>query len=174
MKDSRDRRSLKRIAAGDPAALGDLYDQHAALIAVRLRKAGASPSETEDVLQETFLDVWRCAGSFRGDGAVAAWMWGIAKRKFAMVVRSEVRSRARELAASPNPSGPITEEGTWVTTVDAERALEKLTPDLRSAFEAVVLDGASTGEAADRLGIPEGTVKSRVHRARRALKEEMQ
>jgi RNA polymerase sigma factor (sigma-70 family) len=74
----------------------------------------------------------------------------------------------------PKPIRPDRRRGQLVATVDAERALEKLTPDLRSAFEVVVLDGASMEQAADRLGIPEGTVKSRVLRARRALKEEMQ
>ncbi len=173
MSDSHDRRALRRITADDADALGDLYDRHAGLLAMRLRRAGASPAETEDVLQETFLDVWRCAGSFRGDGPVAAWLWGMAKRKFAMVVRGAVRGRARELAAASEPTNPASEEGAWVTAVDAGRALKRLDPDLRAAFEAVSVDGMSIEEAADHLGVPEGTIKSRMHRARQAMKEEM-
>lgn len=119
MKDSDDYRVLKRIAAGDADAVGVLYDRHVGLLALRLRRHGASSAETEDALQETFLDVWRYAGSFRGDGAVAAWLWGIARRKFAMMVRGEVRSRARDLAVAPNPSSPVSDEGAWATAVDA-------------------------------------------------------
>ncbi len=173
MRDLNDRRTLKRIAQGDADALADLYDRHAALLAMRLRRNGASPTETEDVLQETFLDVWRGAASFRGDGAVAAWLWGTAKNKFAMQVRGEVRDRTRERAVTRKPMEPESEEGAWAVAVDANVALRNLSPEFRSAFLAVVVEGMSMEEAADHLDVPTGTVKSRVHRARRAMKEEM-
>lgn len=165
---------LEGIAGGDADALGALYDSHAGLLAMRLRRQGASPAEAEDALQETFLDVWRYAESYRGDGAVAAWLWGIARRKFAMMVRGEIRGRARDQAAARNPSAPSSEEGEWAAAIDAGVALERLSPDLRAAFEAIAIDGMSVSEAAERLGIPEGTVKSRVHRARQTMKEAMQ
>lgn len=168
-----DERVLRRIAEGDADALGMLYDSHAGLLAMRLRRLGASRDEAEDVLQETFLDVWRYAGSFRGDGAVAAWLWGIARRKLAMMVRGEVRGRARDAAAAAKRSAPVSEEGRWVVAVDAGQAFDRLGPDLRAAFEAVVVEGLSVAEAAEHLGVPEGTVKSRVHRARQAMKEAM-
>ncbi|MEN8115185.1 MAG: RNA polymerase sigma factor [Actinomycetota bacterium] len=174
MRDAHDTRMLEKIADGDSAALGALYDSHAGLLAMRLRRQGASVGEAEDALQETFLDVWRYAGSYRGDGAVAAWLWGIARRKFAMMVRGEVRGRARDLAAAPTPVLPASEEAAWATAVDADKAIEALSPDLRAAFEAVAIDDMSIAEAAERLGIPEGTVKSRVHRARQMMKEAMQ
>ncbi len=174
MKDANDRRALKRIAQGDTDALAALYDRHAALLAMRLRRNGASPAETEDVLQETFLDVWQCAASFRGYGAVAAWLWGMAKRKLAMVVRGEVRGRTRERAATREPIHPVSQEGAWAVAIDADAALRNLSPEYRSAFVAVVVEGMSIEQAADHLDVPTGTVKSRVHRARRAMKEEMQ
>lgn len=74
MRDHSDQQDLERIAAGDADALGALYDRHAGLLAMRLGRGGASTVEAEDVLQETFLDVWRFAESFRGDGAVAVWL----------------------------------------------------------------------------------------------------
>lgn len=173
MKDANDRRALKRIAQGDADALADLYDRHAALLAMRLRRNGASPAETEDVLQETFLDVWQCSASFRGDGAVAAWLWGMARRKLAMVVRGEVRGRTREAAATREPIQSDSQEGAWAVAIDADAALRNLSPKYRSAFLAVVVEGMSIEQAADHLDVPTGTVKSRVHRARRAMKEEM-
>ncbi|MEN8239126.1 MAG: RNA polymerase sigma factor [Actinomycetota bacterium] len=174
MKDFSDQQDLDRIAAGNAEALGALYDRHAALLAMRLRRNGASTVETEDVLQETFLDVWRFADSFRGDGAVAAWLWGIARRKFAMMVRGEVRGRARDLAAHSENDCPKSEEEAWATAIDLSEAIGHLNPALRPTFEAVVVDGLSVAQASERLGIPEGTVKSRVHRARRAIEEALQ
>lgn len=171
MRDLSDQQDLERIAAGDAAALGELYDRHAALLAMRLRRSGASTTEAEDVLQETFLDVWRFAESFRGDGAIAAWLWGIARRKFAMMVRGEVRGRARDLAAHTEDESSASEEDAWATAIDLGEAIERLNPVLRPTFEAVVVDGLSVAQASERLGIPEGTVKSRVHRARHAIEE---
>ena len=173
MSEFRDVRIMQRIVAGDRDALASLFDRHAGLLAVRLRRAGASPSETEDVLQETFLDVWRSAASFNGDGAVAAWLWGIARQKLAMLVRSESRGRSRELRAASRASY-IDDEGAWAASIDARRAMERLNPGQRSAFEMVVVRGLSVRHTADLLGVPEGTVKSRVHRAREVIREEMQ
>jgi RNA polymerase sigma-70 factor (ECF subfamily) len=167
-----DVRLLARIGRGDPSALGDLYDAHARLLAFRLRRQGASVEEAEDVLQETFLDVWRTSSAYRGDAEVAAWLWGIAFRKYLMLVRGEVRLRYREERAR-STSGRGDEEEERVMSIDTHHALSRLTPDLRQAFEAVAVDGLSTAEAAERLGIPEGTVKSRVHRARNELRKEL-
>ena len=164
---------MQRIVAGDREAVASLFDRHAGLLAVRLRRAGASPSETEDVLQETFLDVWRSAASFNGDGAVAAWLWGVARQKLAMLVRSESRARGRELRAAGRASF-LDDEGGWAASIDARQAMERLDPDQRSAFEMVVVRGLSVRDTADLLGVPEGTIKSRVHRARRVMREDMQ
>ena len=172
MSDAADRRALDRIVAGDPAALAELYDRHAGLLAVRLRRAGASRAETEDLLQETFLALWRSADTYRGEGAVAAWLWSIARRRLATLARRETRRRARE-SAWMLPRRHLSDEGAWATGMDVRRALELLDPEVRAAFEAVALDGLSIRDAAVRLGVPEGTVKSRVHRARARLRKEM-
>ncbi len=172
MSEAADRRAVRRVAAGDARALAELYDRHAALLAIRLRRAGASRSEAEDLLQETFLILWHSADSYRGDGAVAAWLWSIARRRLAGMARREARRRARE-ATWLLPGGQRSEEGAWATGVDMTRALESLDPGVRAAFEAVALDGLSIRDAARRLGIPEGTVKSRVHRARAHLRKEI-
>jgi len=173
VKSSRDRRLLQRLAGGDPDALRALYDLHARLLAFRLRRDGASVEETEEVLQETFLDVWRSPGSFRGESAVAGWLWGIASRKYRMLVRSEVRMRHRELKASPDDLPRPFEEGGWAVSIDASDAIGRLSQDLQDAFRAVAIEGMTVEEASDRLGVPVGTVKSRVHRARLALRKEM-
>lgn len=170
MSEFRDRRLVRRIAEGDEQALAELYRRHARLLAVRLRRAGASVTETEDVLQETFLSAWSSAERFRGDGAVAAWLWTIARNRLASVARSNIRSRAREEAVAV----PEAEPGRDVAfSLDAQAAIDRLEPHLRTAFEAVALDGLSVRDAAQRLDVPEGTVKSRVHRARNLLRRDM-
>lgn len=167
-----DARLLGRVGQGDPRALGDLYDAHARLLAFRLRREGASVEEAEDVLQETFLDVWRSSRAYRGESEVAAWLWGIAYRKYLMLVRGEVRLRHREESA-PSTSSSVEDEDLWALSIDADHALSQLDPEVRHAFRAVVVEGLSTAEAAKRLGVPEGTIKSRVHRARSALQKEL-
>jgi RNA polymerase sigma-70 factor (ECF subfamily) len=172
MNEFRDRRLLRRVAEGDQRALAELYERHARLIAMRLRRSGASVTETEDILQETFLSAWNSATGYRGDGPVAAWLWSIARHRLNSTARSAARSRAREVAVT-SPSDVRSEEDGWATALDARQAIDRLDPDLRSAFEAVAIEGLSVRSAAARLGVPEGTVKSRVHRARSLLRKEV-
>lgn len=127
-------------------------------------------TETEDILQETFLSVWSSADRFRGDGAVAAWLWTIARNRHASTARSSIRSRTREEAVALPDMAPSED---WATSIDAQAAIERLEPHLRTAFEAVALQGLSVRDAAARLEVPEGTVKSRVHRARKLLRKDM-
>lgn len=170
MSEFRERRLIRRIAAGDQDALAELYERHARLLAHRLRRAGASVTETEDILQETFLSVWSSADRFRGDGAVAAWLWMIARNRLVSVARSNIRSRAREEATAVPEVEP---EPDVASSLDARAAIDRLEPHLRTAFQAVALEGLSVRDAADRLDVPEGTIKSRVHRARKLLRKDM-
>ena len=77
---------VARVAAGDDAALRDLFRRHAPWLAVRLR-AVLPAADVEDVLQETFLAAWRGAGGYRPQGACGGWLWGIARRQAALLLR---------------------------------------------------------------------------------------
>src|SRR5258708_31093271 len=72
--------------AGDDSALRELFSRHAPWLAARLRSVLAA-ADVEDVLQETFLAVWRRAGSYRPQGMAAGWLWGIARRQAALFLR---------------------------------------------------------------------------------------
>ena len=84
---------LRQVAHGDDAALRELFDRHAAWLQLRLQRRSSDPDLVADALQDTFVAVWRSAGTFRGDGDVGAWIWGIAIRR--LISRLRVRARRR-------------------------------------------------------------------------------
>lgn len=166
---------LAAVAEGDPDAFGALYDQHAPWLLVRLRGRTADPDLADQVVQETFLVVWRDAARFRGRGAVGAWIWGIAVRRLADLQRGRAAQErlASLLGRRRIADAASAEEQALVTLEHREviRALNGLAPELQAVLQATVLDGLSTREAAALLGIPVGTVKTRAMRARAKLRQ---
>ena len=82
---------LTAIAAGDDQALRTLFERHAPWVAGRLRRAMPA-SAVEDVVQETFVAVWRGASGYRHTGEAGAWIWGIARRQAALWARRHGRA----------------------------------------------------------------------------------
>lgn len=165
---------LAAVAEGDRGALRELYDRHANWLVARLSRRSADPGMVDEAVQDTFVNVWRRADSYRGDGEVGAWLWGIAIRRLI-----DLHRRRRPVPVSVH-------EGRTRTVVSAEdevlvglehgdlpAALERLSPEMRAALQAVVLDGLTTREASRLLGVKPGTLKSRVSRAKAALREEL-
>lgn len=116
----------------------------------------------------------------RGDGELGAWLWGIAVRR--LVSRLRTLNRHRALATRPWADGdddasPVASAedlvllGVEYGSLGA--ALQRLSPELRMVVQATVLDGLTSREAAQLLGIPQGTVKTRLHRARAQLRAEL-
>jgi RNA polymerase sigma-70 factor (ECF subfamily) len=117
--------------------------------------------------------VWRKADRYKGTGEVAAWIWGIGVRRLIDGLR-----RQRNLGSLPSDrSGSVVsaEEQVLVGVEygDLAGALQRLSPELRAVVQATTLDGLSTKEASHLLGIPTGTVKTRMMRARARLREEL-
>src|SRR5262249_5099408 len=79
---------MARLADSDDTALRELFFRHAPWLAARLR-AVLPAGDVEDVLQETFLAVWRGAAAYRPQGAVGGWLWGIARRQAALWLRRD-------------------------------------------------------------------------------------
>ncbi len=160
---------LAGVATGDARALRHLYERHAGWLAGRLRQKMPAHA-VEDVLQETFLAVWRGAGRYGGSGDVGAWFWGIARRQAA----SWYRSRGQEPAGMVDDwvpgGGNLEREAT--DRIDLGRAFDQLGDarnEDRQLAEAYFLEDRPLREIADRFGIPTGTVKSRLFRIRRRL-----
>ena len=161
-------------AAGDRLALEELYGRHAPWLLLRLQRRCADPSLVDEVVQDTFLAVWRGARSYSGTGEVAAWIWGIGIRRLVDALRRRPAA-ALDLARLPDQLEVSAEERVLlgIEYGDLGGALNRLSPELRAVVQATVLDGLTTKEAAHLLGIPRGTVKTRMMRARAALREEL-
>src|SRR5256885_2493673 len=132
---------VARVAAGDDTALRELFGRHASWLAVRLR-AVLPAADVEDALQETFLAAWRGAGGYRPQGACGGWLWGIARRQAALLLR---RRRSAERAGitlpddlAAGPDGPDPAE-VALARVDLECAVAALGPDGRPEREVVRL-----------------------------------
>lgn len=166
---------LRAVADEDRAALQRLYERHAPWLTLRLRRRCADADVVEEVLQDTFLAVWRRPEGYRGEGEVAAWLWGIAVRR--LLDRLRRRSLRTQLLdethADVAGSLPSAEERVLVGVEygDLAGAMARLSPELRAVIQATVLDGLTTREAAQLLGLPVGTVKTRALRARLQLRE---
>lgn len=110
------------------------------------------------------------AQALKGNGEVAAWIWGIAIRRLIDQLR---RQPARTWTAAHEEIQVSAEDQVLVGVEhgDLAGALHRLAPELRAVVQATVLDGLTTREAARLLGIPTGTVKTRMARARVQLRE---
>jgi RNA polymerase sigma factor (sigma-70 family) len=164
---------LRAVAAGDEDALAELYDRHAGWLSVRLSRRCARPDAVDHAVQDTFLAVWRNAGAYRGDGDAAAFLWGIGVRRLIDAIRRDSAAKRWRPWRSTEPEVVVSAEDQVLVGIEHGRlgqARAELSPELRAALEATVLDGLTCAEAAVLLGVAEGTVKSRCHRARMALR----
>lgn len=133
---------IAAVAGGDDVALRELFSRHAPWLAARLR-AVLPAADVEDVLQETFLAVWRGAAGYRRDGA-GGWLWGIARRQAALWLRRRGRAEAvppaLAVADAQQPVDP------------AELAVSRA--ELADALEALGPQGSPQRETWQPLGVP--------------------
>lgn len=167
-----DRALLAEIAEGDRGALHELFVRHQPWLTARVRQRCADPAIVAEVVNDTFLVVWDKPGKYQGEGEVAAWLWGIAIRTLLHRLRPR-KSVIERLAHLRHDHAPSAEEAVLLAVehTDVGQALQRLSPELMAVVRATVIDGLSTREAAALLGIPSGTVKSRMSRARTELRE---
>ncbi|MBD9735542.1 MULTISPECIES: RNA polymerase sigma factor [unclassified Streptomyces] len=161
---------------GDRRAFEELYRRYAPWLTARMRSRCADAGVVDDVVQETFLAVWRGTARYRESGADAAgWLWRIASRRLIDALRGAgARGRLRQTLARLRHRDEASAEERVLAGVehgDLAGALVRLSPELRAVLQATVLDGLTTREAAVLLGIPPGTVKTRAMRARKQLRE---
>jgi RNA polymerase sigma-70 factor (ECF subfamily) len=169
--DGSDGALVSAVADGDRAALRELYERHAPWLVLRLARRCSDPGIVEEVVQDTFVAVWKGARRYRRQGEVAAWIWGIGIRRLIDRLRHR---QVLALESWEQASTMLSAEDEVLLGVqhgDLGTALNRLSPELRAVVQATVLDGLTTREAARLLGIPQGTVKTRMMRARHELRE---
>jgi len=166
---------LRAAADGDRRAFEELYRRFAPWLTARLRGRCADPGIVDDVVQETFLAIWRGTARYREDGDVTGWLWRIGSRRLVDALRGDgARGRMRQALARLRHRHEASAEERVLAGVehgDLAGALVRLSPELRAVLQATVIDGLTTREAAVVLGIPPGTVKTRALRARKQLRE---
>jgi RNA polymerase sigma-70 factor (ECF subfamily) len=168
---ARDRELLARVARGDVAALRAIYDQHASraiTIAFRILR---NREEAEDIVQETFLEVWRRAAQFDpGRGGAVAWVVTIARsraidRLRARTIAGRTIASAAEDTAALLPVAPPSPAVETERRRDEQRvaaALDTLPAAQRRTIELAYFEGLSQSEIAVKTASPLGTVKMRV------------
>jgi len=165
-----DEELVAALADGDRAALRELHQRHAPWLLLRLSRRCPDAGLVDEAVQDTFLAIWRKPGSYKGSGPVAAWIWGIGVRRLIDLVR---RRPAATTAWADDVIVQSAEDQVLlgVEHGDLAGALNRLSPELGAVVQATVLDGLTTREAARLLGIPAGTVKTRMMRAEPQLRE---
>jgi RNA polymerase sigma-70 factor, ECF subfamily len=160
---------LVGVAERDIGAFRTLYERHAGWLSLRLARRCNDAELVADAVQDTFVVIWQKPRSFRGDGDVAAWLWGIAIRRLI----SRLRKRSDVAAAlGSSDTVPAAEDEVLLSVEygDMGAALARLSPEMRAVIQAVVLDGLSAREAAQLLNVPVSSVKTRLFRAKAHLR----
>ncbi|MBX3052239.1 MAG: sigma-70 family RNA polymerase sigma factor [Caldilineaceae bacterium] len=165
-----DEELLARTVAQDVQAFEALYDRHAKTVYSLILRVVRDPEAAEELVQESFWQVWRKAEQFNGNGAVGAWL--------SRIGRNKALDHLRRLKARPQSDGSVPETLERIPApesrqVEAEvsrswdrqhlqEALAAIPDEQRRCLEMAYFDGKSQREIAEVMGMPIGTIKTRV------------
>jgi RNA polymerase sigma-70 factor (ECF subfamily) len=166
------------VARGDEGALAELYDRVGRIAYGLALRVLRDERHAEDAVQEAFLQVWRSAATFRAERAKAStWILTLVHRRAVDLVRREDRRQTDPLTddslVGQSPESEQPEEAAWLR-FERERvqsALKQLPDTQREALELAYYGGFSQSELAERLGVPLGTIKSRMFAGLARLRE---
>jgi RNA polymerase sigma-70 factor (ECF subfamily) len=164
------------VARADEDALAELYDRVSRIAYGLALRVLRDERHAEDAVQEAFLQVWRSAATFRAERAKAStWILTLVHRRAVDLVRREERRQADPLTddSALGQATEDTEEAAWLR-FERERvqtALKQLPDVQREALELAYYGGFSQSELAERLGVPLGTIKSRMFAGLARLRE---
>ena len=153
--------------AGDLDAFETLVRTHTPAIYAHAVRFFGDTNAAEDVVQEVWIKVYRSLGSFDGRARFSTWLYRVTRNTCLDLVRDGKRVPVPVETLDAAPQGDFADTVALAATL--ERGMQSLTTEDRDALSAVSVFGLSYAEAAETLGVPVGTVKSRVFRARRAL-----
>lgn len=171
MNTLRDAELVARAAAGDAESLGELFDRHAGRVKSLALRIVRSPEEAEDVVQEVFVQAWRQAERFDADrGNVLAWLSMMARSRSLDHWRRRATRRETGVTDAHELEAPRTTAAgprAWAV----RSALSDLPADQRGPLELAYWEGLSQSEISERLGLPLGTIKTRMRNGLKRLRE---
>jgi len=173
---------IARVLAGNEAAYTVLVERHSDLVYAIVSRIVANEADADDVAQETFVRAYHALGRFRGDSKFSSWLYRIAvnrslthlkrKKRRAAAVDPDSGSRAEIESTLGRPPGSPDE--LVIAQEQSERvraAVSELPPRYRMVVTLFYLEEKSYKEVAEILGIPMGTLKTHLHRARALLRD---
>ena len=172
---AQDAQLLARVLEGDHEAFGEIMRNHEdRVFSVCLRIMG-NRDHALDATQETFLTAFRKASQFQGNSALGTWIYRIAVNTCYDQLRRQKRRRADPMPDHLDPTDHKAEEAIDSAGLrpEIQSALARIPDDFRSAVILSDIEGLGLPEVAEILGIPVGTVKSRVFRGRRLLAQQL-
>ena len=163
---------LKRVSGGDEEAFRQLYDLTHKKVYFYLYRLLKGKETAEDILVETYTEVWRGAKSFKGESVVTTWIMGIA-RNLSMNELKKMKSHDN-IDDYPNlPNGSIPDANGFDRQRCLKEAISRLSTKHREILDLVFFHEMTYPEVSEILDIPVNTVKTRVFYAKEALREAM-
>ena len=171
---------MRQVAAGEIGGLETLYDRHHAMAYALALRITTEPGLAEDVVQDSFLGLWRNAGRYaEAKGSVRGWLLAIVRHRAIDTIRRQKKGVTLDDDTTDIVPAALTLPDIWPEVagrLDAEEirvALEGLPSAQREAIEFAYFDGLTQREIATRTGAPLGTVKSRMRLGLVALRREL-
>lgn len=176
LNDAGERELVSRSLAGDERAFRKILERHYTLICSVVRGVAGQRAETEDIVQEVFIKIYRALGDFRGESRLSTWIYRIARNEAlnAMDRRKPQVIPIEDCADLPDAGeGPDASCRRRMSRERLDRFMERLDEKERVAIELRYIGEKSYEEIADIMGIPLGTVKTHIYRAKLSLKRMM-
>lgn len=165
---------IERLARGEERALAELHARFGDALFRYLLTLNPDRQLAEEVLQDTLVAAWCGAEGYRGSSSVKTWLFGIARRRAHDAMRRRQLKVVGDdgLGASPDPEpGPEEEFIIAARSQELARLVGRLAPHHREILALIFFQDLAYAEAAEVIGVPIGTVKSRLHGARRELRK---
>lgn len=176
LKDTGERELVRKALAGDERAFRKVLESHYPLIYSVVRGVAGQHGETDDIVQEVFIKIFRALGDFRGDSRLSTWIYRIARNEALNAIdrRRPQVIPIEDCADLPDAGeSPETSHRRRIGRERLERLLERLDEKQRVAIELRYIGDKSYEEIAEIMDIPLGTVKTYIYRAKLSLKRMM-
>lgn len=167
--------AVRRAQAGDSQAFAELYEMHVGRIYAVCLRMLSDAREAEEAAQDTFVRAWEAIGSFQFKSAFSTWLHRLGVNQVLTRLRSAKRREARITAVEDlSEFASEVREAMPETRMDLEQAIALLPPGAKEVLILHDIEGYPYREIAEMVGTVEGTIKSRLNRARRLVREALQ